>query len=139
MPDVNYFSELNRENTSTSYMATGSHWTKSENSVRLRIHIQFLNKSNINLHFLVLFIFKTSFLTVKRCFVSFLTVKGVLFTKQAMPTILVLGRPWENTQKNTKNQPKIGEFLASKVVWTLLLCIFASMFDFFKYIIVQFV
>jgi hypothetical protein len=36
-----------------------------------------------------------------------------------MPTILVGGRPWENTHKNTKNQPIIGEFLALKVV-----CIF---------------
>jgi hypothetical protein len=30
------------------------------------------------------------------------------------------GRPPENTQKNTKNQPKIGKFLAFKLVWTAL-------------------
>jgi hypothetical protein len=45
--------------------------------------------------------------------------------KQAMPTFWSAirgGRPRENTQKNTKNQQKIGEFLALKVVWTALRC-----------------
>jgi hypothetical protein len=47
------------------------------------------------------------------------------------------GGPQKNTQKNTKNQPKIGELLALKLVWTPLLRIFAAMFDFFKYIMVK--
>jgi hypothetical protein len=66
---------------------------------------------------------------VKRCFVY----------KTSLADVLVGDRAQENNQKNTKNQPKIGEFLALKMVWTPLLCIFASMFDFFKHIIVQFV
>jgi hypothetical protein len=59
--------------------------------------------------------------------------------KTSHADVLVGGRPQENNQKNTENQPKIGEFLALKMVWTPLSRIFASMFDFFKYIIVEFV
>jgi hypothetical protein len=78
------------------------------------------------------FLSKTLFLAVKKVV---LDGKKVVLdgkkTKQAMPTFWTAG-PRENTQKNTKNQPKIGEFLALKVVWTALAAVCGSIFDYVK-------
>jgi hypothetical protein len=115
----------------------GAHWAKSENSVRLR-------KFEQNQTFIWIF----GFIFSKTCKKVVLDGKKVVldgkkvFCLQNKPcrlnTFWSAARPSTGKHlKNTKNQPKIGELLALKLVWTPLLRIFAAMFDFLKYIMVK--
>jgi hypothetical protein len=96
--------------------STHAHWAKSENIVRLRKFKQ--NQT---------FIWVFGFIFSKTCKKVVLDGKKVVLNGKKVFCLLFgrrrgrpRHRPPENTQKNTKNQPKIGEFLAFKLVWTAL-------------------